>query len=82
MKLKIIGKIGTNTGNGEEDEMLISAWLNVSTDSIVGTDQKGKIFWNQIHSYCIEFSNEMKRKGSLMREHLSYIFLVNLHVIC
>ncbi|RYR08531.1 hypothetical protein Ahy_B05g076262 isoform A [Arachis hypogaea] len=33
--------------------MLISAWLNVSTDPIVGTDQKGETFWSRIHSYCI-----------------------------
>ncbi|MED6158882.1 hypothetical protein PIB30_037168 [Stylosanthes scabra] len=28
----------------EEDEMLISAWLNISTDPIVGTDQKSDTF--------------------------------------
>ncbi|XP_057720173.1 uncharacterized protein LOC130934640 [Arachis stenosperma] len=43
----------------EEDEMLISAWLNVSTDPIVGTDQKGKTFWSRIHSYCVEFCSDM-----------------------
>ncbi|RYR46762.1 hypothetical protein Ahy_A07g032571 isoform A [Arachis hypogaea] len=36
----------------KEDEMLISAWLNVSTDPIVGTDQKSEIFWSRIHIYC------------------------------
>ncbi|XP_057724037.1 glutathione S-transferase T3-like [Arachis stenosperma] len=33
--------------------MLISAWLNVSTDPVVGTDQKKETFWSRIHSYCI-----------------------------
>ncbi|MED6121825.1 hypothetical protein PIB30_033748 [Stylosanthes scabra] len=28
----------------EEDEILISAWLNVSTDPVVGTDQKSDTF--------------------------------------
>ncbi|MED6186466.1 hypothetical protein PIB30_066933 [Stylosanthes scabra] len=28
----------------EEDEMLISVWLNVSTDPILGTDQNGDTF--------------------------------------
>ncbi|RYR27803.1 hypothetical protein Ahy_B01g051864 [Arachis hypogaea] len=32
--------------------MLISGWLNVSTDPVVGTDQKGETFWSRIHSYC------------------------------
>ncbi|RYR28147.1 hypothetical protein Ahy_B01g052264 [Arachis hypogaea] len=41
--------------------MLISAWLNVSTDLIVGTDQKGETFLSRIHSYCIEFCSDMTR---------------------
>ncbi|XP_072064342.1 uncharacterized protein [Arachis hypogaea] len=45
----------------KEDEMLISAWLNVSTDPVVGTDQKGETFWCQIHSYCVEFCTDMTR---------------------
>ncbi|RYR38457.1 hypothetical protein Ahy_A09g043501 [Arachis hypogaea] len=49
----------------KEDEMLISAWLNVSTDPMVGTDQKRKIFWSQIHNYCVEF-NADKKRGNCM----------------
>ncbi|XP_016192200.1 glutathione S-transferase T3-like [Arachis ipaensis] len=45
----------------KEDEMLISAWLNVSTDPVVGTDQKGETFWSRIHSYCLEFCTDMTR---------------------
>ncbi|RYR26683.1 hypothetical protein Ahy_B02g060969 [Arachis hypogaea] len=45
----------------KEDEMLISAWLNISTEPIVGTDQNGEIFWSQIHSYCVEFNSDIKR---------------------
>ncbi|RYR78608.1 hypothetical protein Ahy_A01g003446 isoform B [Arachis hypogaea] len=45
----------------KEDEMLISAWLNVSTDPVVGTDQKGETFWSRIHSYCVEFCTDMTR---------------------
>ncbi|RYR79696.1 hypothetical protein Ahy_A01g004515 [Arachis hypogaea] len=41
--------------------MLISAWLNVSTDLIVGTDQKDETFWSRIHSYCIQVNANMKR---------------------
>ncbi|XP_057730722.1 glutathione S-transferase T3-like [Arachis stenosperma] len=39
--------------------MLISAWLNVSTDSVVGTDQKRETFWSRIHSYCVEFCSDI-----------------------
>ncbi|RYQ94560.1 hypothetical protein Ahy_B08g089499 [Arachis hypogaea] len=42
--------------------MLISAWLNVLTDPIVGTDQKEKIFWSRIHNYCVEFCSDMTRE--------------------
>ncbi|RYQ93438.1 hypothetical protein Ahy_B09g099707 [Arachis hypogaea] len=45
----------------KEDEMLISAWLNVLTDPIFGTDQKRETFWSRIHSYCIEFCSDMTR---------------------
>ncbi|XP_057733834.1 glutathione S-transferase T2-like [Arachis stenosperma] len=43
----------------KEDKMLISGWLNISTDPVVGTDQKGEIFWSRIHSYCVEFCTDM-----------------------
>ncbi|XP_057745354.1 glutathione S-transferase T3-like [Arachis stenosperma] len=46
----------------KEDEMLISGWLNVSTDPVVGTDQKGETFWSRIHSYCVEFCTDMTRE--------------------
>nr|XP_025703129.1 glutathione S-transferase T3-like [Arachis hypogaea] len=45
----------------KEDEMLISGWLNISIDPVVGTDQKGKTFWSRIHSYCVEFCTDMTR---------------------
>ncbi|RYR04368.1 hypothetical protein Ahy_B06g084080 [Arachis hypogaea] len=60
MTLKIVGKIVFQHWQWEEDEILISAWLNISTSHIVGTDQKGKIFWSGIHSYCVEFNSDVK----------------------
>ncbi|XP_020963991.1 uncharacterized protein LOC107611553 [Arachis ipaensis] len=45
----------------KEDEMLISTWLNISTDPVVGTDQKGETIWSQIHSYCVKFCSDMTR---------------------
>ncbi|MED6179400.1 hypothetical protein PIB30_000512 [Stylosanthes scabra] len=45
----------------KEDEIHIGAWLNVSTDHVVGTDQKGDTFWNRIHNYCEGYNPTMKR---------------------
>ncbi|MED6148240.1 hypothetical protein PIB30_051226 [Stylosanthes scabra] len=45
--------------NDEMDNL--PAWLNVSTDPIVGTNQKDDTFWNRIHNYCEEYNLLMKR---------------------
>ncbi|XP_074371353.1 uncharacterized protein LOC141712344 [Apium graveolens] len=34
-----------------ENQLLISAWLNVSTDPLIGADQKGEAFWDRIQKY-------------------------------
>ncbi|RYR57173.1 hypothetical protein Ahy_A05g022909 isoform B [Arachis hypogaea] len=41
--------------------MLISGWLNVSTNPVVSTDQKEETFWSRIHSYCVEFCSDIIR---------------------
>ncbi|MED6157037.1 hypothetical protein PIB30_019699 [Stylosanthes scabra] len=57
----------------EEDEMLISAWLNISTDPIAGTDQKSDTFWNRINNYCEEHNPAMKR-GTIATKKRWYKF--------
>ena len=47
----------------KEDKLLISAWLNVSTDPLIGTDQKGEIFWERIHQYCEESEPGLIKRG-------------------
>lgn len=45
---------GAHRGNNytiEEDLCLISAWLNVSRDPIVGTNQTYEAYWDRITSY-------------------------------
>ncbi|XP_034580952.2 uncharacterized protein [Setaria viridis] len=37
-----------------EDEVLVSAWLNVSLDPVVGKDQKGAKYWSRICDYFHE----------------------------
>ncbi|MED6174789.1 hypothetical protein PIB30_072302 [Stylosanthes scabra] len=57
----------------EEDEMLISAWLNISTDPVVETDQKSDIFWNRINNY-FEEHNPMKKRGTVATKKRWYKF--------
>ena len=38
----------------EEDLMLVSSWLNVSMDAIIGTDQKHQTYWERVHAYFEE----------------------------
>jgi hypothetical protein len=37
-----------------EDEVLVSAWLNISLDPVVGKDQKGGRYWSRICDYFHE----------------------------
>lgn len=38
----------------QEDEMLISAWENISLDPITGADQTNGTYWQRIHSYFMK----------------------------
>ncbi|XP_057720014.1 uncharacterized protein LOC130934464 [Arachis stenosperma] len=58
----------------KEDQMLIGGWLNISTDPVIGTDQKGEIFWSRIHSYCVEFCTDMTR-GFTFERHWNMLRL-------
>ncbi|XP_041004100.1 uncharacterized protein LOC121249455 [Juglans microcarpa x Juglans regia] len=44
----------------EEDNLLVSGWLNVSIDSIRGTDQKSTQMWDRI----LEYYNEYKKPSN------------------
>ncbi|XP_074326620.1 glutathione S-transferase T3-like [Apium graveolens] len=46
-----------------EDKLLISAWLNVSIDPLVGTDQKADAFWDRIRQYCEEYNPGVIKRG-------------------
>ena len=53
----------------EDDKLLISTWLNVSKDSVVGIDQKDYAFWSQIRQYCKENSlGLIKRRTTTMKK--------------
>ena len=46
-----------------EDKLLISAWLNVSIDPLIGTDQKADAFWDRIRQYCEEDNPGVIKRG-------------------
>ncbi|XP_035822453.1 glutathione S-transferase T3 [Zea mays] len=48
----------------DEDEVLVSAWLNISLDPIVGKDQKGGRYWSRIFEYFHEH-NKCQSKRTL-----------------
>ena len=54
-----------NTGHWTwvEDKLLISAWLNVSIDPLIGTDQKAEDFWDRIKQYCEEDNPGVIKRG-------------------
>ena len=35
----------------QEDQLLVSAWLNISTDPIQGTNQTKGSFWTRVYDY-------------------------------
>ena len=46
-----------------EDKLLISAWLNVSIDVLVGTYQKAVTFWERIQQFCAEENPGVIKRG-------------------
>ncbi|XP_074374823.1 glutathione S-transferase T3-like [Apium graveolens] len=48
-----------------EDKLLISAWLNVSIDPLIGTDQKAETFWERIKEYCEEDNPGVIKRGAV-----------------
>ncbi|KAG6662170.1 hypothetical protein CIPAW_03G225000 [Carya illinoinensis] len=49
----------------EEDTLLISAWLNVSTNSIRGTDQTSTQLWSRIYDYYSTYKKPNSQERSI-----------------
>ncbi|XP_020243819.1 glutathione S-transferase T2-like [Asparagus officinalis] len=60
----------------EEDILLVSAWLNISTDAVQGINQKNERYWQMVHGYFHQFKNcESQRTASSLMKRWSLIQL-------
>jgi len=53
----------------EEDNMSVTAWLEISLDPVQGTDQTRSTYWKQIHDYYHEhktFESERNISSSII----------------
>uniref|UniRef100_A0A7N0UHS3 Myb-like domain-containing protein n=1 Tax=Kalanchoe fedtschenkoi TaxID=63787 RepID=A0A7N0UHS3_KALFE len=59
----------------EEEEMLISAWLTISNDSVIGNAQTGWSFWGRVTDYFNTYrKTKIEREESQIKPH--YYFLM------
>ena len=59
----------------EEDELLMSVWLNVSQDLVVGTYQSKETYWGRIAKYFNTYRkpNMMTRSDKALINHMKLI---------
>ncbi|KAL0002630.1 hypothetical protein SO802_016411 [Lithocarpus litseifolius] len=79
-EVEIVTSNSTKRGGNfsvDEDLLLVSAWLNISTNAMHGTEQKGEKFWEKIWQYFCEnntygttrsVSSRSSRWGNISRE--------------
>ena len=68
----------------DEDEMLVSAWLNVSLDPVHGVDQSRSTYWKRIYDYfhINKTFDSDRTQSSLMSRWSGILHDVNLYVGC
>ncbi|XP_017230111.2 glutathione S-transferase T3 isoform X2 [Daucus carota subsp. sativus] len=59
----------TRNFSKQEDELLISAWQNVSFDPITGVDQKNETYWQRVHSYFMKHKDFQSDRTSCSLMH-------------
>ncbi|KAG7578907.1 Reverse transcriptase domain [Arabidopsis thaliana x Arabidopsis arenosa] len=58
----------------EQNLVLLSGWIKYGTDSIVGRNQKGDLYWCKIAEYCNEHGSfDTPRDGVSCRNHYNYV---------
>ncbi|XP_017226048.1 glutathione S-transferase T3-like [Daucus carota subsp. sativus] len=69
-------RIRTKNFTKQEDEMLISAWQNVSLDPVTGADQTTGTYWQRVHNYFMKHKEfESNRNVSSLTHRWSMIQL-------
>ncbi|XP_062224564.1 glutathione S-transferase T3-like [Phragmites australis] len=74
-KKKVEPKTDRTKWTDEEDELLMSAWLNVSQDPVVGTDQSKETYWGRIAKYFNTYRKPtmMTRSDKALINHMKLI---------
>jgi hypothetical protein len=74
-KKKVDAKTDRTKWTDEEDELLVSAWLNVSQDPVVGTDQSRETYWGRIAKYFNTYKKDtmMPRTDKALINHMKLI---------
>ena len=68
----------------DEDELLVSAWLNVSLDPVHGVDQSRSTYWKRIYDYfhINKTFDSDRTQSSLMSRWSGILHDVNLYAGC
>jgi hypothetical protein len=68
----------------KEDEVICSAWLNVSKDPLLGANQTRSSFWGRVHAFFEEHkeTSEVRTESSLMHRWLTIQLQVNKFCSC
>jgi hypothetical protein len=68
----------------QEDEVICSAWLNVSKDPINGSNQTRTTFWGRVHAFYEEHnkSGAVRTENSIMHRWLTIQLQVNKFCSC
>ncbi|XP_062206315.1 glutathione S-transferase T3-like [Phragmites australis] len=74
-KKKVDAKTDRTKWTDKEDELLVSVWLNVSQDPVVGTDQSRETYWGRIAKYFNTYKKEsmMPRTEKALINHMKLI---------
>ncbi|XP_062185960.1 uncharacterized protein LOC133889463 [Phragmites australis] len=74
-KKKVDAKTDKTKWTDEEDELLVSAWLNVSQDPVVGTYQSKETYWGRIAKYFNTYRKQsmMPRTDKALINHMKLI---------
>ena len=74
----------TKNFHWKEDEIICSAWLNVSKDPIVGANQSRSSFWGRVHAFFEKHkkTTAVRTESSIMHRWLTIQYQVNKFCAC